>query len=229
VGLMGIRRRDRTLNEPKPLIAPQPNDVNDDHYKGLSPDDIDYPLVESISDEKRSLELRAFTKRGLEQLKRIATEQFLPALDALGLNCAVLCEKRRDSGRGGRITFGVCFSGGRAAQKSGRQAIMLRQPDADSPRVAAVLLHEMAHLLEIGHAENFRTTHGQFLSWSLGEETPFTKWRKELLGLAKGDAYRPIAPSGSWDDYATDETPTPAADGPALTAKAPSTRREKVA
>ena len=202
---MGIRRKDRTLNEPKPFIAPQPIEVNDDHYRGLHPDDIAYPLVETVGgqDGTRSLELRAFTRKGLEQLRRIANEQFLPALDALGLNCAVLCEKRRDSGTRGRITLGVCFNAGRKAQESGqRQLIMLRQPDADSPRVAAVLLHEMAHLLEDNHAEGFRKQHGEFIAWAVGNDTPFSEWRKQLLALAKGDSYRPIPPIGSWDDYA---------------------------
>lgn len=205
---MGIRHRDRTLSEPKPFIAPQPIEVNDDHYKGLHPDDIAYPLVETIGGQDgTSLELRAFTKKGLDQLRRIAAEQFLPALDALGLNCAVLCEKRRDSGTGGRITLGVCFNAGRKAQEAGqRQLIMLRQPDADSPRVAAVILHELAHLLEDNHLPaKFGKLHGRYIAYAVGSDTPFTKWRKELIALAKGDSYRPIAPDGSWDDYAAME------------------------
>lgn len=203
---MGIKQRNRVHNEPTPTIPPQPIDVADENYRGLDPDDIDYPLTETVSDSsgKRSLELRAFTKKGMGQLRRIAEEQLFPTLDALKLNLAVLCEKRRDSGTG-RVVMGVCFNAGRQAQEAGeRQKIMLRQPDADSPRVAAVLLHELAHCLEANHLpEKFGRLNGRYIAHAVSDGTPFTKWRRELIALAKGDSYRPIPPSGSWDDYAS--------------------------
>ncbi len=197
---MGARQRNRVVND-KPVIPPQPFDVADDDYKGPHPDDIDYPHLEVITDGKRSLELKAFTLKGMTQLRRIAEEQFLPVLEAEGLECAVLCQKRRDSGTG-RTTLGVCW--GRRAQEHGRRkAIMLRHPHAEDPRVAATLLHEVAHLdTEHGHGIPFRTKLGELTANAVGENTPFTKWRRQLIGFAKGDSYRPIPPQGTWDDYA---------------------------
>lgn len=203
---MGVRTKDRTLldqrdpGEPKLFIPPEPIDINDDGYRGAHPDDIDYPQQETIAspDGKRTLELRAFTKKGLRELRRTAEEQFLPALEELGLRCAVLCEKRRDSGTG-RITLGVCFGAGNPGQ---RQAIMLRRPDADDPRVAYTLLHEMAHLNADGHGAAFKNRFGELVAYAVSEDTPFTRFRDSFIGLAKGDRYKPTAPDGDWDDYA---------------------------
>jgi len=197
---MGVRTHDRSINEPKQVIPPKPIFVNDGGYRGQHPDAINYPHLETITDGKRSLELRAFTTKGMEQLRRIAEEQFLSTLEAQGLNCAVLCEKRRDSGTG-RITLGVCFGAGKAAQGA-RQAIMLRKPDADDPRVAYTLLHETAHLTEDNHGAPFKAAFAELVLWAVGEDTPFTDWRRELIGFAKGDSYAPpTPPSGGWDDY----------------------------
>lgn len=197
---MGVKHRNRVLND-KPVIPPKPFDVDDGGYRGQHPDRIDYPLLETATDGWRTVELKAFTKKGLEQLRRIAEEQFLPALDQLSLNCAVLCEKRRDSGTG-RITLGVCFNAGQGAQERGeRQAIMLRHPDADDPRVAATLLHEMAHLTENSHARPFQQRLGQLIGYAVAEGSPFSDWRLDLLALAKGDRYNPIPPQGTWDDW----------------------------
>lgn len=198
---MGVRHRNRVVND-KPVIPPKDIDINDEGYRGQHPDAINYPHQEVVSDGKRSLELKAFTTKGMAQLKRIAEEQFLPLLEAENLNCAVLCEKRRDSGTG-RITLGVCFNAGKAAQERGeRQAIMLRHPDADDPRVAAVLIHETAHLQEANHALGFRALLGEMTSRAVADGTPFSQWRLDLLALAKGDRYKPIAPQGtSWDDW----------------------------
>lgn len=198
---MGVKTRNRILND-KPVIPPKDIDINDEGYRGKSPWEIDWPHEESISDGKRTLELKAFTTKGMEQLRRIAEEQFLPTLEAEGLNCAILCEKRRDSGRGGKLTLGVCFNSGRAAQDSGApQAIMLRKPDAEDPRVAYTLLHEMAHLREDNHAEGFRREFGGMTVRAVADGTPFSPWRLDLLAYAKGDRYQPIPPQGRWDDY----------------------------
>lgn len=196
---MGVKTRNRIVD--KPVIPPKVLEINDENYRGAHPDSINFPHEETIADGKRTVELKAFTRKGLEQLRRIAEEQFLPLLEAENLNCAVLCEKRRDSGTG-RIVRGVCFNSGWGPQERGeRQAIMLRHPDADDPRVAAVLLHEVAHLTEDNHGSGFKARLGQLISKAVADGTPFSHWRLDLLALAKGDRYGPIPPQGTWDDY----------------------------
>lgn len=211
---MGVRTHDRSVNEPKqrvPIIHTAP--VNDENYRGKDPDELNYPLVETFLDPSlspRSIELRAFTKRGMEQLRRIAAEQFLPALDALGLNCALLCQKRSGGSKGNTTrTLGVCFNPGSEAQELGiRQKIMLDDPNADSAEVAFTTLHELSHLTEAGHDYAFGKRFGDILAWAVADGTPFSAWRMKLLGIAKGEneqlrRYRPIPPQGTWDDYAT--------------------------
>ncbi len=193
---MGVKHRNRVVND-KPVIPPKDIDINDEGYRGQHPDAIDYPHQEMVGDGKRTLELKAFTTKGMAQLKRIAAEQFLPLLESESLSCAVLCEKRRDSGTG-RITLGVCFGAG---DPTGRQAIMLRKPDADDPRVAATLLHEVAHLTEGNHGSGFKARLGQLIGSAVADGTPFSHWRLDLLALAKGDRYQPTPPMGTWDDY----------------------------
>jgi hypothetical protein len=196
---MGVKTRNRIVD--RPVIPPKDIDINDEGYRGQHPDAIDYPHEETFSDGRRTVELKAFTKKGLAQLRRIAEEQFLPLLEAENLNCAVLCEKRRDSGTG-RITLGVCFNSGRGPQERGeRQAIMLRHPDADDPRVAYTLLHELAHLTEDSHLRPWKVRFGELASKAVADGTPFSHWRLDLLALAKGDRYNPIPPQGTWDDY----------------------------
>jgi hypothetical protein len=185
----------------RPYIPPKDISVNDGNYRGAHPDAVNYPHQEVITDGKRSLELKAFTTKGMEQLRRIAEGQFLPLLESEGLDCAVLAEKRRDSGTG-RTVLGVCW-GPKAQARGMRPAIMLRKPDADDPEVAYTLLHETAHLREDNHsAAGFRTEFGHIVSHAVADGTPFTEWRRELIGFAKGDTYAPpIPPSGTWDDY----------------------------